>query len=176
VTVVTYSDFLCPFCRSLALGIEDFLPKSGDRLNLYFKNYPLEQSCNAKLSRTVHPGACVMALGGICANEQGKFWAYHDKVFAGPPTNPGAADVERIGQQAGLDPAALAVCLSSQGAKDKLARQIADATAAGVEATPTIFINGKKLPRVNDFIQVVVDEAAKHGIPPPTPPPAAPSH
>jgi protein-disulfide isomerase len=146
-----------------------YLPQSGNRLTLYFKNYPLEQECNPNVKRTIHPGACALALGGICAAEQGKFWAYHDRVFQAPPPNPGLGDVERLGQQAGLDAAALKACLSTPRAKQRLSREIAEAVAIGVDATPTIFINGKKLPRINDFSHVVDQEAARQGVPPMAP-------
>lgn len=169
VTAVVYSDFLCPFCRNLAVALSGYIPQAGNRLTLYFKNFPLEQECNTNIKRTVHPGACALALGGVCAGEQGKFWAYHDRVFQAPPPNPGLADVERLGQQAGLDAAALKACLSTPRAKQRLAREIAEAAANGVDATPTIFINGKKLPRINDFGHVVDQEAAKQGVPPMAP-------
>jgi len=169
VTAVEYSDFLCPFCRNLAAALSGYVPQSGNRLNLYFKNYPLDQACNPNLKRTVHAGACAVALGAVCAVEQGKFWAYHDKVFQAPPTNPGLPDVERLGQQAGLDASAFKACLSSSQAKARLSREIAEGAAIGVEATPTIFLNGKKLPRINDFGQVVDQEAAKRGMPNPSP-------
>jgi protein-disulfide isomerase/uncharacterized membrane protein len=170
VTAVTYSDFLCPFCRNLAAALHDYLPRSGNRVTLYFKNYPLDQDCNPNLKKTVHQGACALALGAICANEQGKFWPYHDRVFQSPPDKPVLADAERLAQQAGLDAAAFKTCLASPRAKQRLSREIAEAVAVGVEATPTIFINGKKLPRVNDFGQVVDQEAARQGVPPMAPP------
>jgi protein-disulfide isomerase/uncharacterized membrane protein len=170
VTAVTYSDFLCPFCRNLAAGLDRYMPQSGNRLILYFKNYPLDMSCNPNMKRTVHEGACALALGAVCAAEQGKFWPYHDKVFGAPPTNPGLGDAERIAHEAGLDGASFKSCLSSPRTREALSRQIAEAVSIGVEATPTIFINGKKLPRINDFTQVVDQEATKKGMPPPSPP------
>jgi protein-disulfide isomerase/uncharacterized membrane protein len=166
VTVVTYSDFLCPFCRSLAAGLDGYLPKAQNRVTLFFKNYPLDQACNPNMKRTVHEGACALALGAVCASRQGKFWPYHDRVFQTPPPRPALADVERLGSQLGLDAAAFKACLASPQAKEALSREIAEAVAIGVEATPTVFINGKKLPRINDFAQVVDQEAAKQGVPP----------
>jgi protein-disulfide isomerase/uncharacterized membrane protein len=177
VRVVEYSDFLCPFCRSLAGAFASFLPQSSNRVAVYFKNYPLEAACNPNLKTTIHVGACALALGGLCAQDQGKFWPYHDKVYSQPPANPAAKDVARLAGEAGLDAVALEACLTSAKTRERLGAQIAEAHGAGVEATPTVFINGRRLTRINDFVQMVDKESARLGLPPlkpPTPPPVAP--
>ena len=166
IQVVEYSDFLCPFCRNLAGAFAQFITQAGGRVAIYFKNYPLEQTCNPALKQTIHPGACVLALGGICAHYQGKFEAYHDRVFGSELKNPQAADVARLAGEAGLNAAAIEGCLSDPRTKDQLSAQVEEGKRVGVQATPTIFINGKKLPRINDFLQVVDKEAIKKGMPP----------
>ena len=172
VKVVVYSDFLCPFCRDLARGLHNFLPQTGDRIQLVYKNYPLDLTCNPKLQRTVHNGACNLALGAICAQDQGKFWPYHDRAFAGAGENPKPEDVVRIAGEAGLDGAALGTCMAAPRTKERLTAQIEEARRLGVQSTPTLYINGKKLPRINDFVQVVDKEAQAKGFPPlPTGPP-----
>ena len=172
IRVVEFSDFLCPYCRSIAGAFASYLPHSANRVVLYFKNYPLEQSCNPGIARTVHPGACNLALGAVCAQDQGKFWAYHDKVFASPPSNPGLAEVVALAAAAGLDGPALSACMNGKGARDRLTAEIQEAKQGKVDATPTVFINGRRLPRINDFVQTVDREAAKIGLPPIGPPPA----
>ena len=166
IRVVEYSDFLCPFCRSLAGAFAQFMPQSGNRVAVYFKNFPLEQSCNPVIKSTVHPGACVLALGAICAHHQGKFEPYHDRVFASELRNPQAADVLRLAGEAGLNATALEGCLSDPRTREQLAEQVREAQRVGVQATPTVFINGKKLPRINDFLQAVEKEAGRQGLPP----------
>jgi protein-disulfide isomerase len=165
VAVVEYSDFLCPHCRNLAAAIGRYLPQSGDRFRLYFKQYPLDSECNPKVKRSVHPGSCTTALGALCANEQGKFWQYHNKVFEAPPANPSRQDIEGIARSLGLDMASFGTCLAAPATKARLDKEIAEGAAAGVVGTPAIYVNGKQLPRLNDFAQVVEDEAAKKGIP-----------
>jgi len=166
VQVVGFSDFLCPFCRNLAGAFSQYLPQSGNRVAIYFKNFPLEQSCNPTVKGTIHPGACVLAMGGICARYQGKFEAYHDRVFAAEPKNPQAADVVRLAGEAGLNAAALESCLSDPRTTEDLRAEIEEAKRVGVQATPTLFINGKRLPRINDFLQAVEKEARRKGLPP----------
>jgi protein-disulfide isomerase/uncharacterized membrane protein len=166
VTVVEYSDFMCPFCRNLAAALSQFVPQAGGRLAVYFKNYPLDNTCNAKLPRAAHPGSCTLALGAICAQNQGKFEAYHDRVFGSELRNPQPADVVRLAGEAGLNAAAMQGCLDDPQTKAALAAQIAEGNRLGVSSTPTVYVNGKKLPRLNDFVAVVDREAQKKGQPP----------
>lgn len=166
VTVVEYSDFMCPFCRNLAAALTQFVPQAGGRVAVYFKNFPLDNTCNTKLARGIHPGSCALALGAICAHNQGKFEAYHDRVFGSELKNPTAADVVRLAGEAGLNAAALEGCLDDPATKAALAAQVAEGNRLGVTSTPTLYVNGKKLPRINDFVAVVDREAQKKGQPP----------
>ena len=164
--VVEFSDFMCPFCRSLAGALSQFVPQAGGRVAVYFMNYPLDNACNPKLPRATHPGACNLALGAVCAHYQGKFEAYHDRVFSTELKNPQPADVVRLAGEAGLNAAALEGCLDDPKTKAELAAQIAEGNRVGIAATPTLYINGKKLPRINDFVPVVDKEARKKGFAP----------
>ena len=166
VKVVEYSDFLCPFCRNLGLALAQFVPQAGGRVVVYYKNYPLDAACNPKLKQSVHPGACNVALGAVCAQRQGKFEAYHDRVFGTEFHNPQAADVVRVAGEAGLNAAAMAGCLDDPKTKEALDAQIAEGNRLEVNSTPTVYINAKKLPRINDFVAVVDKEARKKGFPP----------
>jgi protein-disulfide isomerase len=168
VTVVEYSDFLCSYCRDLAFAFSKFVPQSNGRVIVHFKNFPLDKTCNDRLMGSTHPGACNLALGGICAHNQGKFEAYHDKVFSSDLRNPQPADVVRIGGDAGLDAAALQSCLDDPKANAELAAQIAEGNRLGVSSTPTVYVNGKKLPRISDFLSIVDKEARKKGFKPMT--------
>jgi len=62
IRVVEFSDFLCPYCRQIAGAFAGYLPQSGNRVVVYFKNYPLDAACNTALKQTVHTGACNVAL------------------------------------------------------------------------------------------------------------------
>ncbi len=81
VQIVEYFDYLCPFCRQLSAALDAFLPQAGNRIVVYYKNYPLDQACNNQMKQTIHAGACWLAMGGICAGYQGKFAAYQGKVM-----------------------------------------------------------------------------------------------
>ena len=158
VRVVEFSDFMCPYCRNLAGAFTNYMSQSGGRVAIYFKNYPLDKDCNPALSRTVHDGACELALGAVCAHEQGKFWSYHDQVFAEPPANPTNDDVIRIATAAGLDGDQLRTCLGSSSASQTLTAQIEEAQRLEVRSTPTVFINGKRLAQIGGFLSAIESE------------------
>jgi protein-disulfide isomerase/uncharacterized membrane protein len=175
IGVVTYSDFMCPFCRDLALALQRFVPGSGDQLKVYYRNFPLELTCNPKIGRTVHQGACDLARGGICALESGRFWEYHDKVFAQTWERASREDVLRIGEAVGLDRAKFGACIDGAAAQGRLAAEVEEGHRIGVQSTPTVLINGRKLASVNVFLLAIEEERKRLKLPPP-PATAAPQN
>jgi protein-disulfide isomerase/uncharacterized membrane protein len=175
IKVVEFSDFLCPFCRQVAGAFDGYLPASAGRVAIYYKNYPLDPACNRTVQGTGHAGSCNLSLGAICAQEQGKFWQYHDRVFAAQPQlrNPQPADALRLATEAGLDPGAMEKCIASAATKQRLSAEIAEGQTGGVNGTPTLFVNGKRLPRLEDFNATVAKESQRLGLPPLPPPPQA---
>lgn len=171
IQAVEFADYLCPACRNLARAWKTVLPSTEGKLALYFKNFPLDQACNDTLQRTPHPGSCWLALGGICAAEQQKFWPYNEAAFEAGLSEPKASDVAGIAAQAGLDRAAMESCLQSPEAMKKLKAEVAEAAAAGIHGTPVLFLNGKKLPLISYFNVWIEAEAKRLGLPP-----VAPTH
>lgn len=166
VTIVTFSDFLCPSCRRFALAYDQYEDgPTGPHVELYYRNYPLDPTCASHIPRMVHPGACQVALGAVCADRQGKFWDYHDQVYAAPPTDPSPSDVIGIAEEAGLDRDRFAACLDDPAARMALDFDIAEAVRLQVTGTPTIFINGRRLQSsLNEFADAVLWELEKAGI------------
>jgi protein-disulfide isomerase/uncharacterized membrane protein len=173
IHVVEFSDYLCPFCRALAGAFKDYVPKSQGRVVVHYKNYPLEKTCNTKLQNTIHEGACWLALSAICAQEQGRFAQYQEAVFATPARPMGREDAVRIATGAGLAAPALQTCLDAPETKARLTAEIEEGERVGVKGTPTVFVGGKRLPRVNDFLAAIEKEAGRLGLPPLPSPPAA---
>ena len=166
ISMVSFSDFMCPFCRDLANGLKNFLPTAGNQIQSRFKHFPLDGTCNVRLGQTVHQGACELAKGGICASESGRFWEYHDKVFAERWDRATRDDVLRIGASVGLDGAKLKACMDSAATKGLLARDIDEGWNAGVGSTPTIFVNGRKLPSTGVFLLAIEEERKRLKLPP----------
>ncbi len=126
----------------------------------------MDQECQPGLKRTVHPGACKLALGAICAQKQGRFWAYHDKVYAAPPKNPTLETVAGIAAAAGANKGAFFACMGSSEAAQELTSQIQEAKLAGVTSTPSVFLNGRKLPQANALLQGIESESKRLGLAP----------
>jgi protein-disulfide isomerase/uncharacterized membrane protein len=170
IAVVTYSDFMCPFCRDLALGLRSFMPNAGGQIRVHYKFFPLDTTCNVKVGQSLHPGACELALGGICAQENGRFWEFHDKVFAQRWDRATRDDVLRIGASVGLDSQKLGACMSAAATKGVLAKDIDEGWRHGVGSTPTIFVNGRKLSSTSVFLIALEEERKRLGLPAPTGP------
>ncbi|MBI2572009.1 MAG: DsbA family protein [Candidatus Schekmanbacteria bacterium] len=155
-----FSDFLCPHCQRMAITVEALRERSGGRLAIAYRHFPLELSCNPGFGQTLHPGACLLAMAGICAEGQGRFWELHDLVLRDPPRNPSKDDVLRIARQAGLDAEAMAACLDAPDTAAILKRDIEEGERAGVRGTPALFLNGKKIPR-NEMLVAIVRHALR---------------
>ena len=137
VTIVEFSDFQCPYCAMFTnqtlSQIDSSYIKTG-KVKFVFKNFPLPFHENAqKASEAV-----------MCANEQGKFWQYHEKLFA----NQSALAVNNLKQYAkdlSLDTAKFNTCLDSGKMTATVKKDVDDATKYGVDSTPSFFINGQKV-------------------------------
>lgn len=170
VKIVTFSDFLCPSCRRFALAFDQYAEgPTGPHVALYYRSYPLDRTCAAHLPRVLHPGACQVARGAACAHRLGSFWEFHDAVYRAPPDGPTARDVSRIAAGAGLDRDAFEVCLGEPETERALQADIAEAVRLGVTGTPTIFINGRQVPSLDEFADAVLWELEKAGIQVPDP-------
>ncbi|MBI2050595.1 MAG: DsbA family protein [Parcubacteria group bacterium] len=153
VTIVEFGDFECPFCKQSFPIIRTLAQEFKDDVRLVYRDFPLE---------TIHPKARFAAAAGYCAEEQGLFWALHDKLFQNQEDLSQAA-IMGYANQIGADSAAFAACVSSQAAQDEVNKDIADGQAAGVLGTPTWFINGIRVAGVipEDVFRQIIIELAK---------------
>ncbi len=135
LTIVEFADFECPYSKDEATIVRTLMAKYGDRVRLIYRHYPLE---------TIHPSALEAAVAADCAKEQGKFWAYHDKLFLNSPSL-GFQDLLRYAREAGLDDAQFQRCLEANRYKDAVMKDENDAKALGLEGTPTFFFNGRMI-------------------------------
>jgi protein-disulfide isomerase len=76
VTIVEFTDFHCPFCQWVLPTLMQLESQYGDKMKLVFRDYPLDN---------LHPQARKAHEAARCAHDQGKFWAYHDLLFANAP-------------------------------------------------------------------------------------------
>jgi protein-disulfide isomerase len=145
VTVVVSSDFQCPFCKKVEPTLKQLEEAYPGKLRFVWKNNPLT---------SIHPLAMNAALAAEEARAQGgdaKFWAMHDRLFAAPPAANGQGpaidvpDLERMGQELGLDVEKLKTAISGQKWADRIARDQRLVTSLRATGTPAFFVNGRKL-------------------------------
>mgnify|MGYP001198627176 FL=1 len=154
VTIVEFSDFHCPFCRQVISTLAKLESQYGEKIKLVFRDFPIDP---------LHPGASKAHEAARCANEQGRFWAYHDKLFAGPPSS--SPEVFKgLAKELGLDAVAFETCLDSGKHQAAIKQDIEEGARAGVSGTPAFFINGRLISGaqpVEAFVRVIEDEMAR---------------
>jgi len=159
VEIVEFSDFQCPFCQQFYNNAyKDIKSKYIDtgKVKLTFRQYPLPFHANAQKA----------AEASECANKQNKFWQYHDVLFTkgqADGTGLATADLKQYAQDLGLDTNKFNACLDNGETADIVKKDLADGQKAGVNGTPTFFINGKKVVGAQPFsvFQTAIDEALK---------------
>jgi protein-disulfide isomerase len=154
VTVVEFSDFHCPFCRRVQPTLNQLLAKYPNDLRLVYKHMPLDQ---------LHPQARRAAEASWCAQQQGKFWEYHDQLYAGGPDGSDAT-LSGIAARVGLDAAKYQQCMSGGAAAAEVQKHVEEGSRYGVNGTPGFFINGRfvngAVP-LETFVQIVDEELAR---------------
>ncbi len=153
VTIVAFSDFQCPFCSRVVPTLHDLEKQYEGKIKVVFKHQPLPFHNNAKIA----------AAASMAANEQGKFWEMHDKLFA----NQQALDrgnLERYAQELGLDMGKFKAALDSNKYDAYIQADSAEGMRVGANGTPTFFINGRQLvgaQPIDAFKNVIDDELKK---------------
>jgi len=134
VNVVIFSDFQCPFCASTAGPLRKLVDLFPDKIRIVFRHSPL----------SIHKNAPLAHNAALAAAEQGKFWEMHDLLFADQSHLDRGSLLARA-EKLGLDMTRFTADLDSGRWEPALSEDMAEAKALGVNATPTIFINGKTL-------------------------------
>ncbi len=134
VTIFEWSDYECPFCQRAQEVLQRLQAEFPDTVRFVFKDFPLRS----------HPNALPAALAARCAGAQGRYWEYHDLLFVAQPD---LARDHLIGyaRRLGLDTAAFTECLDTGRFRDAVLAEQREGREAGVRATPTFFINQRKI-------------------------------
>lgn len=133
ITMVEFSDFECPYCRSYFVNtLPRILEAYPNQVRHIFKNLPLT---------SIHPNAFPAAVAALCANEQGAFWDFHDKLF-GMELSLGADAYQQYAADLGLSGDRFTDCLDAQRYSDQVQADYNFALQLGIRSTPTFFING----------------------------------
>lgn len=143
VTIVIFSDFQCSYCRQEAQLLRERLPKElPGKVQLVFKDLPLE---------SIHPWAREAAMAGRCVYRQSEeaFWKFHDWIFAHQleiqPANLVPKVLEFAASSKDLDVLQLQRCIEGRQTQADIDRALTEARQLGLNSTPTLFINGRKI-------------------------------
>lgn len=155
VMIVEFSDYQCPYCRQAEATVEALLAKYGDKVRFSYRDFPLT---------TLHPQAMIAAEASRCAEEQGKFWEYHDELFK-------AASLEKsslveYARNLKLDSAQFESCLTGEKYKKEIEADEEAGRNAGVNGTPGFFINGIFISGAkpeSEYASVIDDELGRAG-------------
>ncbi len=153
VTLIEFSDFHCPFCRNVQPALDGLKAKYGSKVRFVFRDFPLDN---------LHPQARAAAEASHCADEQGKFWPFHDKLFRSDADGSATA-LAKMAKEAGLDEKAFAACQTSGKYKASVQASAQEGAALGITGTPTFFINGRILVGAQDaetFSRMIEEELA----------------
>jgi protein-disulfide isomerase len=154
VVIVEYSDFQCPFCKKGKDLVPGILKEYDGKVKVYYKQLPLQN----------HNWAMPAAIASLCVYEQGgneKFWAFHDKLFDNQKSINLKNSKEMFNKYAkdvGVDTKKFDSCLDSPKVKATVEKQMKEASAIGVQSTPTFVVNGMIVPGANpDGLKSAID-------------------
>jgi protein-disulfide isomerase len=149
VEIVEFSDFQCPFCLRAYPTVKQVLRTYGDQVRFVYRHYPLPS----------HPNARPAAEASQCADDQGQFWAYHDRLFA-DQGKLSDEDLRRVAADLGLDTARFNTCFESRKHSDRVEADIRAGNDAGITGTPAFFVNGRLVAGAVPFemLKRVIDE------------------
>ena len=152
VTIVEFSDFQCPYCAVAVGKLNEVMNAYPRDVRLIFKQFPLE----------FHSAAAMAAEAALAAHAQGKFWPLHDKLYAGFRSLT-QANIFAWAGEVGLDTAKFKADMESPTTRTAIERDMDDGLRAGVEGTPTVFVNGKKYQGPLDFevFHTIIDAELK---------------
>ena len=136
IKMIVFSDFQCPYCKLFHQTLRQAMKTYGDRVAFSFKHLPL----------SFHAQAESAALASECANDQGKFWEYGDKLFASQAEWSAAQGTQKFKDYAkmmGLKVVEFNQCLDSKKYQNKIDAGKAEAAGFGISGTPASFINSQ---------------------------------
>ncbi|MGO9454942.1 MAG: thioredoxin domain-containing protein [Candidatus Binataceae bacterium] len=155
VTIIEFSDFQCPFCKRVEPTLKEVREKYGDNVRLVYMDYPLP----------MHNHALDAAKAGRCAAEQGKFWPFHDAMFA-DQSKESPADLKAIAKNLGLDTGKFDTCLDQAKYEAGVQSDLEQGRQLGIDGTPAFFINGRMLVGAQppeSFNQIIDEELSSKG-------------
>ena len=154
VTIVEFSDYECPACRSTHEVVKKVRAAYGDKVQWIYKDFPLRR----------HKDAFKAAEASHCAQEQGEFWQYQEKLFNTPDLSPDS--MVRDAVELKMSPEKFSQCLQDSKYKALVEKNVRDAELAGIDRTPSFIVNGVLFaggPSLDNFRSMIDEELRNAG-------------
>ena len=135
LTIVEFADFQCPYSQEASFMMRELAAKYPDDIYYVYRDFPLPD---------LHPLAQMAAEAGECAQDQGKFWEYHDRIYQNQ-TDVSEESFVKFARGMNMDVDAFETCLLNGQYTAEVEEDFAAGTEAGVRGTPTFFINGNRV-------------------------------
>jgi protein-disulfide isomerase len=144
IEIVEFSDFECPHCRDMAPVLAKIMTEFDGKAVFHFKHFPL----------SFHEYAPNAAAAAIAAGLQGKFWEFHDKVFAHQDELAKPTLLDDIAKELGLDVAKFNADRMAKATLDRLSADYNEGDRVEVKGTPSVFVNGHKFEDYPEYPQI----------------------
>jgi protein-disulfide isomerase len=142
VAIVEFADFECGYCKRASSQLRRLYEAYGDRIVFVYKHFPMDPACNPGVNNRRHGDACNAAAASVCAQDQGKFWQFHDIAFKNQhELDPD--DLELYAKTVGLDLEKFRSCVRDEKTLARVKESAADGAEIESHGTPRIWINGR---------------------------------
>ncbi len=151
--ILAFIDFECPYSQESYSIFQKVIAQFGPAIDVVFKHFPID---------AIHPNATPASLAATCAQEQGKFWPYYDRLFQMKRLD--SASLLSYAQELSLSLASFEQCRNAETYLKNIEEDLADGVRLGIRGTPTYFVNGKKIEGVIDEKQwrtIILDALQK---------------
>ncbi len=156
VAIVEFSDYQCPFCQRAEASVKEVLKKYGDKVRLIYMDFPLP----------MHPYALKAAQAARCAGDQGKYWQFHDALFA-DQSKLDQAGIKATAGRLKLDTKKFDECTAGDLHMDQIKKSQQEGSSAGVDGTPTFLIDGRMMSGAqpaSEFESIINEELDQRGV------------
>jgi len=135
LTVVVFADFGCPYSQQSAFTLRSAAAEYGDKVRVVYKDFPLVD---------LHPEAELASEAAACADDQGKFWEMHDRIYQNQ-SDLSAENLTNHARSLGLEMGKFISCFNNSAHQSEIAADFEEGLKLGVYGTPTFFLNGQRV-------------------------------
>ena len=151
VVVELYSDYVCPLCYIHNIMLHQIV-KEFKNIKIVHHNLPFDRECNPYINFNMHPGACYMSKAAIASRNQGNYWGMSSLLYEKQPKN--LSDLIELAKELNFDIDKFKTDLESSSTLYEINKEVFDGTELGIDATPTMYINGEKIVGVKPYYEL----------------------